>query len=54
LTFRISQTHIYNCLVNALKTAGFHLVTSGNGPVSWNTMWSGLIRPSKLKHMNAQ
>jgi hypothetical protein len=52
LTFRIARTHVYNCVINALKTAGFHLVTSGNGPCSWNSMWSNLIRPSKLKHMN--
>ena len=53
LTFRISShTHTYNCVVNALKTAGFHIVTSGHGPTSWNCLWTGLIKPSKLKGMN--
>jgi tubulin polyglutamylase TTLL4 len=53
LTFRISShTHTYNCVVNALKTAGFHLVTSGHGPTSWNCLWTGLIKPGKLKGMN--
>lgn len=52
LTFRITNTHIYNCVVNALKTAGFHMVTTGNGPTSWNILWTTLIRPSKVKNMN--
>ena len=53
LTFRVSnQTHTYNCVVNALKSAGFHMVTRGNGPCSWNCLWTTLIRPSKLKFMN--
>ena len=38
--------------MNAFKTAGFHLVTSGNGPTSWNCLWTTLIRPSKLKYMS--
>ena len=53
LSFRINKhTHTYNCVVNAMKTAGFHLVTKGNGPASWNCLWTTLIRPSKLKGMN--
>lgn len=35
-----------------MKTAGFHLVTKGNGPTSWNCLWTTLIKPSKLKYMN--
>ena len=35
-----------------MKTAGFALVTTGNGPLSWNMLWTTLIRPSKLKYMN--
>ena len=53
LTFRISdQTHTYNCVVNTMKTAGFTLVDHGNGPLSWNMLWTTLIRPSKLTFMN--
>lgn len=53
LSFRISsQTHTYNCVVNALKTAGFHLVNKGQGPTSWNICWAPLIRPSRLRNMN--
>jgi len=53
LKVRFSEsTHTYNCVVNAFKTAGFSLVTHGNGPLSWNSLWSGLIPPSKLKYMN--
>lgn len=39
-------------MVNALKTAGFHLVNKGQGPTSWNILWAPLIRPSKLRNMN--
>jgi len=35
-----------------MKTAGFHLVNKGNGPTSWNCLWTTLIKPSKLKYMN--
>ena len=50
LTFKInSSTHTYNCVVNALKGAGFRLSDGGG----WNCLWTGLIRPSKLKYMNA-
>ena len=53
LSFRLSsRTHTYNCVVNALKTAGFHLVTKGMGPTSWNFIWAPLIRPSQLRPMN--
>ena len=35
-----------------MKTAGFALVSNGNGPLPWNMLWTTLIRPSKLKYMN--
>ena len=35
-------------MVNAFKTAGFRL----SDGAAWNALWTGLIRPSKLKHMN--
>ena len=50
LAFRINNsTHTYNCVVNAFKTAGFHLC-DGAG---WNCLWTGLIRSSKLKYINS-
>ena len=49
LTFRINNsTHTYNCVVNAFKLAGFRLCDGA----AWNCLWTGLIRPSKLKYMN--
>lgn len=46
LGFKVNEsTHTYNSMVNALKTAGFKLVTGA----SWNVLWTGIIRPSKLK-----
>ena len=49
LCFKINNsTHTYNCVVNAFKTAGFRLSEGGG----WNCLWTGLIRPSKLKYMN--
>ena len=49
LTFKINNsTHTYNCVVNAFKIAGFRLSEGG----AWNCLWTGLIRPSKLKYMN--
>lgn len=49
LGFKINDsTHTYNCVVNSLKTAGFRVV-SGSG---WNILWTGLIKPNKLKHIN--
>ncbi len=49
LCFKINNsTHTYNCVVNAFKTAGFRLSDGGG----WNCLWTGLIRPSKLKYLN--
>jgi hypothetical protein len=42
------STHTYNCVVNALKTAGFRLVSGS----AWNILWTGIIRPAKLKLVN--
>ena len=54
LYFRISsQQFTYNCVVNALKAAGFWLVNRGQGQTSWNFFWAPLIRPNKLKNMNS-
>ena len=53
LSFRINKhTHTYNCVVNAMKTAGFHLVTKGSGQTGVNALWTTLIRPSKLRGLN--
>ena len=50
MTFKINRsTHTYNCVVNALKTAGFRNIDSGGG---WNCLWTGLIRGSRLRTMN--
>ena len=35
-----------------MKTAGFHLVTKGNGTTGVNMLWTTLIRPSKLRGLN--
>ena len=35
-----------------MKTAGFALVDHGNGPLSWNMLWTTLIKPNKLTFMN--
>jgi tubulin polyglutamylase TTLL4 len=49
LGFKInSSTHTYNCVVNSLKTAGFRLV---NGSI-WNVLWTGIIKPNRLKLLN--
>ena len=43
-----SSTHTYNCIVNTLKAAGFRLAGGG----AWNVLWTGLIKPQKLKNVN--
>ena len=49
LGFKINEsTHTYNCVVNALKTAGFRLI---NGS-AWNCLWTGMIKANKLKNIN--
>ena len=40
LGFKISETtHIYNSVVNTLKTAGYRIV--GPNSSKWNVMWTG-------------
>lgn len=41
-----------NSIVNAFKSAGFHIVTCGEGPTSWNCLWTGLVPASKFNQMN--
>ena len=47
--FKITEsTHIYNCVVNSLKMAGF----SASVGQKWNILWTGMIRPNRVKHVN--
>lgn len=39
--------HIYNAVVNTLKTGGFRLV--GPNTDKWNIMWTGATKPEVLK-----
>ena len=40
LGFKIHETtHVYNSVVNTLKTAGFRIV--GPNSSKWNVMWTG-------------
>lgn len=49
LGFKINNsTHVYNCVVNSLKTSGFRLVAGS----AWNVLWTGLIKANKLKRIN--
>ena len=48
LGFKISETtHIYNSVVNSLKTAGFRIV--GPNSSKWNVQWTGQTKPEHLK-----
>ena len=50
LGFKMTETtHIYNSVVNSLKTAGFRIVGPANP--KWNVMWTGLTKPEILKDM---
>jgi hypothetical protein len=47
--FKITEsTHTYNCVVNSLKMAGF----SQSAGQKWNVLWTGMIRPNRVKHVN--
>ena len=47
--FKVSDsTHTYNCVVNALKMAGFRHVTGA----AWNICWTGLFRQGRLRNIN--
>lgn len=48
LGFKITETcHIYNSVVNSLKTAGFRIVSPNSS--KWNVMWTGQTKPEHLK-----
>ena len=48
--FKVSEsTHTYNCVVNALKMAGFRHVTGA----AWNVIWTGLFRQGRLRNMSS-
>ena len=48
LGFKISETtHIYNSVVNTLKTAGMRIV--GPNSSKWNVQWTGQTKPEHLK-----
>lgn len=50
LGFKMTETtHIYNSVVNSLKTAGCRIV--GPASAKWNVMWTGVTRPEILKDM---
>jgi tubulin polyglutamylase TTLL6/13 len=50
LGFKMTETtHIYNSVVNSLKTAGFRIVGPANS--KWNVMWTGVTKPENLKDM---
>lgn len=42
------STHTYNCVVNALKMAGFKNTTGPN----WNILWTGLFKSNLIKNVN--
>jgi hypothetical protein len=51
LGFKMTETtHIYNSVVNSLKTAGFRIV--GPSSPKWNVLWTGVTRPENLKDIN--
>lgn len=50
LGFKVSETtHIYNCVVNSLKMAGFKHVQNSN----WNVCWTGLFKQGRIKNLNS-
>lgn len=50
LGFKMTETtHIYNSVVNSLKTAGFRIVGPANP--KWNVLWTGVTKPEILKDM---
>lgn len=51
LGFKMTETcHIYNAVVNSLKTAGFRIV--GPNSSKWNVMWTGVTKTDILKETN--
>lgn len=48
LGFKVTEsTHIYNSVVNSLKTGGCRIV--GPNSSKWNVMWTGATKPDYLK-----
>jgi len=46
--FKITDTtHIYNSVVNSLKTGGVRIV--GPNSSKWNVMWTGQVKSEHLK-----
>mmetsp|Transcript_17365 Transcript_17365/g.16575 ORF Transcript_17365/g.16575 Transcript_17365/m.16575 type:complete len:80 (-) Transcript_17365:1152-1391(-) len=44
------STHIYNSVVNSLKTAGMKIL--GPNSDKWNVMWTGVVKPELLRECN--
>ena len=48
LGFKVTEsTHIYNSVVNSLKTSGCRIVSPNSS--KWNVMWTGATKPDYLK-----
>lgn len=51
LGFKIMEsTHVYNSVVNTMKTAGIKFVAPTSS--KWNICWTGCIKPEQLKEVN--
>jgi tubulin polyglutamylase TTLL4 len=44
----MESTHVYNSVVNAMKEAGFKMISTAG----WNVLWSGVHRPEFLSHLS--
>lgn len=44
------STHIYNAVVNSLKTGGFKLISPNSS--KWNIIWTGVTKPDLIKEAN--
>ena len=50
LAFKISDTtHIYNAVVNTLKTGGFQMIENTN---LFNLLWTGYTKPENIRELN--
>jgi hypothetical protein len=48
LGFKVTDsTHIYNSVVNSMKTAGVRIISPYSA--KWNVMWTGLTKNEHLK-----
>jgi hypothetical protein len=51
MTFNITEsTHIYNAVVNTLKTSGFIIISPNSS--KWNLQWTGVVKPELLKEVS--